>query len=199
MPFYCSTCFKNLTRTTPEKHEKTKIHIKNQERNLSKNDLLLFLDKHKDYVSFLIQSKIKIRLPNFPEHISESIVKFVIHYSGDMSVSKMMSGDLVSITSGKQECKSFMSNGPISFSPTGEWNVIYFLDAREWINDRYIVYKVNLSNHSEYWKNIKVNHTQTFEAQCVEKRRPRITWKSLYPQIEEFCEKIFDNSIKILL
>jgi hypothetical protein len=199
MRFYCPVCFKNFTRTTPDKHEKSKNHVKNQERNISKNDLCIFLDKHKEYVSFLIQSKLKIRLPNFPEHISESIIKFVIHYRGDVSTSKMMSGDLNSVTDGKQECKSFMSNGPISFSPTAEWNIIYFLDAREWIKDRYIVFRVNLSNRSEHWKKIKVNRTQTFEAQCIQKRRPRITWKFLYPQIQDFCEKIFDHSIRILL
>jgi hypothetical protein len=153
---------------------------------------------HKEYVKSRIESSktlgFKIRLPSIPEDISENIIKFMIHKSGDTTSSwDCKRGDLVSTTEGKQECKCFTSDGPSSFTPTSEWDIIYFLDAKNWLNDKFILYKVNLKNTSEEWKSIKVNKKQTFEDQCKQKRRPRINWKQLYPQISQFCEIVFDG------
>jgi hypothetical protein len=59
----------------------------------------------------------------------------------------------------------------------------------------FILYKVNLKKSSEEWNNIKVNKTQTFKDQCVQGRRPRITWKELHKQIENYSKIIFNGNI----
>jgi hypothetical protein len=155
---------------------------------------------HKSYVIGRMNSTIKIgvvvRLPSIPEDISENIVKFIIwNKIGDKTTTwDCKKGDLQSKKEGKQECKCFTSNGPISFTPTSEWDVIYFLDARQWLKNKFILYRSDLKRSSYEWSNIKVSNTQTFKAQCNQGRRPRITWNSLYPQINKQCEKIFEGS-----
>lgn len=152
---------------------------------------------HKTYVKSRMESgkrlNIKFRLPSLPEDISENIVKFIIHKNGDTTSTWDCKGDLYSSVEGKQECKCFTSDGPPSFTPTSEWDVIYFLDARRWLDDKFTLYKVSLKRTSDEWKAIKVSKSQTFDDQCQQGRRPRITWESLYPQISAHCEKIYDG------
>jgi hypothetical protein len=154
---------------------------------------------HKSYVKGRIESSkalgVKFRFPSIPEDISENIIKFAIHKAGDRTSSwSCKRGDLFSNKEGKQECKCFTSDGPPSFTPSSEWDVIYFLDAREWINDSFTLYKVNLKRSSEEWKNIRINKKQTFEQQCKQGRRPRITWDALYPQVSTFTQTVFQGS-----
>lgn len=166
----------------------------------TKEILIRFYNIHKTY--FLQRKQlsndlnVNFRMSGIPEDISENIIKFIIHKNGDKTSSWSCSGDLYSFIYGKQECKCFTSNGPLSFTPSSLWDVIYFLDAREWLNDKFILYKVNLKNSSTDWKNIRVNKIQTFEDQCVQGRRPRISWDLLKKQINAFCEKIFDGSFE---
>ena len=158
---------------------------------------------HKNYViSRKNSSKLldfKIRLPCIPEDISENMIKFIIHkYGGDVTSSWNCKGDLLSSIEGKQECKCFTSTGPISFTPSSEWDSIYFLDATEWLNDNdnFKLYKFPYKRTSNEWKNIKVNKNQTFEDQSLQGRRPRINWSGLYPQIKEKCDLIFEGSFE---
>lgn len=156
---------------------------------------------HKSYVNGRINTTIKIgvkvRLPCIPEDISENIIKNIIcnKLNDKTSNWNCKKGDLESQKEGKQECKCFTSNGPLSFTPSSDWDVIYFLDARNWLNDMLILYKISLQRTSTEWKNIKVSKTQTFEDQTKQGRRPRITWKSLYPQIESYCSKVYDGTV----
>lgn len=154
---------------------------------------------HKTYVMGRIETTkktgITVRFPSIPEDISENIVKFILRNKlMDKTCSWDCKGDLVSQKEGKQECKCFTSDGPPSFTPSSEWDVIYFLDARKWLADEFILYRIPLKRTSTEWKNIKVSKLQTFEDQCKQGRRPRITWESLYPQIRSHCTKIFQGS-----
>jgi len=154
---------------------------------------------HKTYVIGRIHTtnkiNVKIRLPFIPEDISENIIKNIINNKlCDTSSWDCKTGDLQSQKEGKQECKCFTSDGPISFTPTSNWDIIYFLDARNWLNDNFILYKVSLKKSDEIWKNIKVNKKQTFDEQCKQQRRPRIKWVSLLPQISSYCEKVYDGT-----
>lgn len=157
---------------------------------------------HKSYVLGRIETIkklcIDIRLPCIPEDISENIVKYIIHNKlNDKSSSwDCKIGDLQSKKEGKQECKCFTSNGPLSFTPTTDWNVIYFLDARNWLNDKFILYRINIKRTSDEWKNIKISKTQLFDDQCKQGRRPRISWNSLYPQIEQYTTKVYDGTFE---
>lgn len=155
---------------------------------------------HRDYVLGRIrttaQMSIKVRLPSIPEDISENIIKFILHFKLNDTTSRWncKKGDLHSEQEGCQECKCFTSDGPISFTPSSSWNVIYFLDAREWLNDRFVLYRCNLQRTSPEWASIRVNKHQTFEDQAKQGRRPRLGWKSLFTEIEPHTTKVFDGS-----
>jgi hypothetical protein len=163
------------------------------------NLLLEQYNLHKTYVikrkETMNKLKIKFRLPYIPEDISENIIKFILHKNKDNSIWNCKTGDLYSTINGKQECKCFTSTGPISFTPSSDWDEIYFLDATDWINDNFILYKTTLKKSSIQWNNIKVNKKQTFKEQCDQKRRPRLTWKELYKQIKDYTILIFNGYI----
>lgn len=164
------------------------------------------LSVHKDYVlkrkEIKARTGLDIRLANMPEDISENISKFIIRFHvGDVTSQwtkaiKGKAGDLTSCVEKTQEVKCFTSDGPPSFGPNEKWDVIYFLDARKWLEDRFVLWRVPLSNASAEWKAIKMSKTQTAEDQNEQGRRPRITWDSLYPQIKDYTTKIFEGSFE---
>lgn len=158
---------------------------------------------HKSYVNGRINTTIKIgvkvRLPSIPEDISENIIKYIIRNKLHDTTTRWdcKNGDLQSQKEGTQECKCFTSDGPPSFTPSSDWDVIYFLDARKWLfNDKFILYRIPLKRTSTEWKNIKVNKNQTFEDQTKQGRRPRITWESLQSQIQTYCNKIYEGTFE---
>jgi hypothetical protein len=164
-----------------------------------------FNDFKSTYISDeeLIKNGLKIRHQNTPEDISENITKFIIRkYEHDLScvwckgVDKKygLTGDLFSNKYDKTapiEVKSFTSNGPSQFGPDKKFSVLYLLDLRQWLNDEIVLWKVNLNYMSEEFKNIKVNKVQTMGEQFIAGRRPHISWDNIYPQISDFCEKIY--------
>ena len=166
----------------------------------TKDVLLELFELHKHYIeSRMVAGKklgIKFRLPSIPEDISENIIKFIIHKLGDTTSTWECKGDLLSKKEGVQECKTFTSDGPLSFSPSSDWDVIYFLDARKWLNNNFVLYKINLKKSSDIWKGIKVKKTQTFDDQAKQGRRPRIGWNLLYPQVAEHTEKVFEGTFE---
>ena len=156
---------------------------------------------HKSYVNGRIETTqkigVKVRFPSIPEDISENIVKQILHKLHDKTSRwDCKQGDLHSKKEGKQEVKCFTSNGPCSFTPTSNWDILYFLDARNWLTDKFILYRIPLKRTSTEWKNIKVNKTQTFEDQSKQGRRPRISWDSLQPQIVNHCNKVYEGNFE---
>ncbi len=169
-------------------------------------------NQHKTYVEETIKIRdsigLSIRLPVIPEDITENMVKHILHnLSGEFQDKTSMwtksfkskqkiTGDLVSKKENVQECKCFSSDGPISFGPTENWDVIYFLDAREWLEDKFVLWRVPLSNTAPEWKSTVLNKSknESFESQSAQGRRPRINWDALYPQIAKHATKVFDGS-----
>lgn len=143
----------------------------------------------------------KIRLSNFPSHISENIAKFAIcHKYKIMPLWDTDKGDLIIKKNNifrRIEVKGSinLNNGPCTFGPKEEWDCIYFIDGLEFEKDIYKIYECKLSNKSDIWKNIKVNKTQTYEEQCLQKRRPRITFAELQKQLNSNCSKIFEGNL----
>ena len=156
----------------------------------------------------LINNGIKIRHQNTPEDITENIVKFIIRkYENDNSCvwckgvdeKHGLTGDLYSNKYDKIapiEVKSFTSSGPSQFGPDKKFGVLYFLDLRKWLDNEIVLWKVNLNYQSNEFKNIKVNKSQTMGEQLLERRRPHISWDNIYPQISEFCEKIYEGTFE---
>ena len=140
----------------------------------------------------------KIRACNFPEGLSENIVKFIIHnkLNDKTTIWDCKSGDLYSQIEKKLEVKCFASDAPITFSPNSNWSVIYFLDARKLFDNYIVLYRCSLIPTSDKWKQIKLNKNETFEDQIKLQRRPRIIWKSLYKTICTDCDIIYEGTIE---
>jgi len=132
----------------------------------------------------------KVRHPNFPEHVSEGIVKHIINRFEGIYARDAKRGDLV-ITNDRVEVKAFASTGPISFGPTEAWSVLYILDCTQFREQIFTCHKINLANDSAPWVNIKVNQQSTFADQCAQKRRPRLVFDTLKYQIPEFIHTVF--------
>lgn len=140
----------------------------------------------------------KIRNINFPSEISENLVKFYkFKQTGIMGTWNTDVGD-IQIQEKRCEVKGFMSDGPSSFGPDEKWDWIYFVDCKDFLNKHFQIYEIKLSNSSEMWKQLKVSKTQTFYDQCVEKRRPRLTFKEIQSQLPEECKLIFSGPISHL-
>jgi hypothetical protein len=138
------------------------------------------------------------RRQGLPEHISENIVKFIIrNYLKDKTCTWACAvGDLSSAVIKIIETKSFTSDGPTSFGPKQKWDAIYFLDARGWLTDKFILWEIRLANTHDIWKKIKVKKNQTKDEQSEEGRRPRISWDALYPQIKDHCTKVYEGTFE---
>jgi hypothetical protein len=169
----------------------------------------MYRNNYIDTSEIIKKTGLPIRHQNPPEDVTENIVKFIINkYDNDTSCkwaksikhkTLKFSGDLYSDKYSidmPPEVKAFTSDGPSSFGPNKKFGVIYFLDMREWLNNKFILWKVNVSNDSPEWKNIKMNKTQTNEEQCKEKRRPHISWENIYSQIPEKCVKVYDGTFE---
>ena len=169
------------------------------------------LNAHISYVNSIkqINQKFKnktkeIRCPNFPEAISENIVKFAYNYVYQKCPSwNTVSGDLelydIELQQNiKLEVKGFSSNGPSSFGPTEQWNKIYFIDCCKFMDKHFIIYEICLSNKDSDFYMIKVNKNETYKEQCDAGRRPRITFNEIKKQLGNKCKEIFNGSIDLL-
>jgi hypothetical protein len=137
----------------------------------------------------------KIRNQNFPSEISENIAKLSFFKKYKIMPSwDTKNGDLT-VLNKKIEVKGFMSSGPSSFGPTENWDYIYFVDCLKFKDKIFTVYEIKLSNKNIIWKNIKINKDDTYEKQCLQERRPRISFDSLYIQLNKYCNIIFQDHI----
>ena len=178
---------------------KTKVKISKDPytKEILKEQYTLYKSFDKGRIEIKKKIGIKVRLPMIPEDITENLIKFIIHNKlGDKTSRWNCKGDLYSQKEGKQECKSFTSKAPSSFSPLSDWDVIYFLDSQEWLEDRFVLYRISLKRTSKHWKNLMVNKTQRFKDQVKQGRRPRLTWKSLHPQVRDYCSKVYEGTFE---
>jgi hypothetical protein len=141
----------------------------------------------------------KCRNENFPSHISENIVKFVLCKKYNiMPLWDTKSGDL-ELCNKKLEVKAFMSVGPTSFGPKENWDYIYFVDAMDTKNLNYKVYEIKLSNCSSTWKNIIFSQKSgTYNDISIKNQRGNLRanfYKIIKPQIDNHCVLIFDGHL----
>lgn len=165
------------------------------------NDTLELLDIHIEYYQKLTEfyekrNVKKFRAPNFPEHISENLIRNLIEEVEKVKcVRNVKSGDLTKDDI-RVECKTFSSKGPCSFGPNEKWDQLYFLDARKFIKKEFKLYRLKLSNDNPLFLNLKVNKKETFYDHANQGRRPRINFPEIYKQLESKMELIFDSKIK---
>ena len=155
-----------------------------------------------EQINALISEK-KRRNENFPSDISENIAKFVIFKRyGIMPCWDTDKGDLVINKNPifkRIEIKGFMSSGPSSFGPTEKWDILYFVDARDFKNKNFKVYEVKLSNTHNNFRNIQMSKKNTYGniADCG--KRPRGCFDTIFkPQLKQDCKLIFDGHISKL-
>jgi len=138
------------------------------------------------------------RRPNFPEYVSEGLIRTILNKKGDLSVKKCKGTDLMSDIEGRQECKCFVSTGPLSFGPNQIWSVLYVLDATKMNVDRFKLYRVGMN--SDDFSNIQISKNQTYLDQCLLGRRPKILWSSLMKKIpSNKISVVFDDHIDKIL
>lgn len=126
-----------------------------------------------------------IRRPNFPEDISENLVKLFLNCEN------IKPGDLYSKTLQKIEVKCFSSDGPISFDPKEKWETLIVVDAKNYKKDEYFIHIINISSSNF---NFKCNKLESYKDQIQQKRRPRILWKNLYNQVSKTFKILLANS-----
>jgi len=145
--------------------------------------------------------KKKIRKSNFPSHVSENIVKFWFSKKYNIIPTwDTKKGDLI-INNIQIEVKASinLSNSLSTFGPTEKWNRIYFVDGENTCIKKYKIYEIKLSNVHPIWKNLKVNSKESYHDQCVQKRRPRMTWNTIYKQLgQKYCKLVFDGYLSEL-
>lgn len=147
-----------------------------------------------------ILNKFGSRSPNFPEILSENIIRLLLlntkYFNSVEVITCGKNGDLIS-EHGKIECKCFSSTGPISFSPTPNWKFLCILD---FINKENIkIYIVNIASNSDKWNNININKKETFKDKCKLGQRPRLGWEYLYKQIQNDTTILFNDSFLELI
>jgi hypothetical protein len=177
--------------------------------------LITYLNIYKDYL--LVQEKInkdlnfngnnkKIRKINFDSSISENIVKFAIYKKykimpnwdtkcGDLEI------DLINNIL-KIEVKGFISDGPNSFGPTENWDIIYFVDGKLIHDNKFIVYEIRLSNKNDVFRAIKLNEKETYGEIADRNQRGKLRgsfydiFKKQLP--DTYIKKIFEGHINEL-
>ena len=153
---------------------------------------------------YKICKKYKLRAPNFPEGISENIIKYYIINVENKRCINADVGDLCKIEEGcisKIEVKCFTSTGPTSFGPTEDWDELYFLDALNFNKNMYKIYKISMKNTDRRFQNMKVNKKETYRDQCIVGKRPRLGFDMLKKQLEKYdeFELVFDGSYSSLI
>lgn len=153
------------------------------EEKLTKEEIINMFNDFKEYSSKVNNLKCKHRLPNFPEHISENLIVYILNKYKNIKCRRLSkSGDII-LDNSNIECKTVSSKGPISFGPNEKWTTLYILDIRNYLkNEKFSLYEINLSN--ENFKDIYINKTEKYSDHILQKRRPRIDLKSLLKQVE---------------
>ena len=153
------------------------------------------LDRYISNYKYLIEINEKLsikkcRNENFPSHISENIVKFALFKKyGIMPNWDTKSGDL-ELVNKKLEIKGFMSDGPSSFGPTENWDWIYFIDAKDFINKRFKIYEIKLSNKSDIWRNIVLSEKKVLSNELkIQNELPNNLEKLTVKELNELCKQ----------
>ena len=182
-----------------------RLHNKKLKDNMTLELLERCIDNYNNTIMMEKQinthlSKKKIRQSNFPSHISENIAKFAIcKRYGIMPTWDTEKGDLFINSQLEVKGSIDLHNGPPTFGPTEVWSHIFFVDGVDTQLKKYKVYHFPLSNDSDKWRNLKVNKTETYHDQCIQKRRPRLSFKQIQSQLPNECTLIFDGHISQLV
>jgi len=156
---------------------------------ISIHDTMELLESYIKYCKIL--SKFNKRRANFPEGISEDLVRIILSQIHGIECTGKTTGDIKNIsTNEKYEVKCFTSTGPSSFGPKENWNEIFFVDFTSYEKMIFSIMRIRLSNNDPLWKNIKVNSKETYFDQCNAGKRPRIKYSDIINQLPKGIVKV---------
>jgi hypothetical protein len=175
----------------------------NINKNINEKELLelynIFITYYNSILNFIKKNKIKMRLPIFQESLSENMIRLFILNNEKRNCNCSKVGDLCIDDNIKIEVKCFSSSGPSSFGPTESWNKLYFLDALNFNENKFKIYKCNLSNNSEEWSKLKINSKETYSDVCKKGIRPRLEFNKIKLQLGNKIELLFEGNINKMI
>lgn len=192
----------DISNNNSSKSSSAEITVKEKKltyESLNIEDIDELLNIHIDYINrlkiFGEKTKCKMRQPNFPECISENIIKEYINIIEKRNcVNSMSSGDL-QVDNIKIEVKCFTSTGPTSFGPTEKWDELYFLDASHFMHKKIKIYKLQVTNDSDKFGMLNISSKKTYKEMCEEGKRPRICFKELKKQLSDDVVMVYDGVV----
>lgn len=160
-------------------------------------NVLICYQAYRGHLNYLrtIDSGIKIRLPNFPEQISQSVVYWISKIQGLKISRKVSSGDLTQYLNGEWspvEVKCSSSSGPTSFGPSEKWKILYYVKVED---ENFVVYRINISSDDKKLLDYPVSKKETYQHQCLQKRRPRFDMDKFIRFHADSCLKIYDGHL----
>lgn len=167
---------------------------------LLKKDIKSIYTNYKNYYKSL--KPFNTRKPNFPEIVSEHLIVYFLMKTKnyDKYIWKCKEKADLCVFRGETrkfiEIKCSTSNGPISFGPTQCWDYLYIVDLQDLLYDEVRIYVVDGVSPL---KDIKVNKLETFQDQCNQKRRPRISLENLLNSLGNSVKLVYEDSILDLL
>lgn len=167
---------------------------------LPKKDIQTIYANYKNYYNSL--KGFNTRKPNFPEIVSEHLIVYHLMKTKNYDKYIWKCREKSDLCVFKGETKTFIeikcstSDAPISFGPKQNWDYLYIIDLQDFLYDEV---RIHCVKGNESLKTVKVNRLETFEEQCKQKRRPRISLEKLIDALGKSANLIYDGSILDLL
>ena len=139
------------------------------------------------------------RIEGFPDYISENIVLYALIKKNIKCSWNTKSGDIYYYddnvrVKGEVKCAQ---NGPSQFSPTSEWDTLFYIDASDHLYGNIKIYMVK--NIYNIMQTIKISKTQTVKDQSDQGRRPRSDLNILLSDYINNDNLLFDGKISSLI
>ena len=96
------------------------------------------------------------------------------------------------------EVKAFISDGPSSFGPTEQWDKLYFVDCKKYLDGEFRVWEIDCKNTDEEWRKMSISRRETFGDQADAKRRPRIPFEDGSLNVKKYFEENAPDKISLL-
>lgn len=168
-----------------------------------------FLGAYISYANYISNLKINIkqkppRMPIFPEYISENIARYVYFQKYKRFPKPLNGNNEGDFIDGKIRCevKGGISDGPASFGPSAKWDYLYYVVAKNYLEMRFEVFEIKLSNSSHRWRNIIFYKTtgKTYGdiADANKRGDLRSSFKNIKFQLGNECTCIWDGHINDL-
>lgn len=192
--------YKKIVLKYPERNEFIDFHFQHRYNfrigkskcHIGGETIIWLLKVHAENCMFNLHKG--LRIPNMPEGVSENIIRLIVNKAnllpGYHLVIAPDKGDLVDMKSDKRiEVKCYQSDGPVTFGPREDWDIIVFLGVLD--NATRFVVSIVRAVMAQF-KSLPVNAKETFGEQQAQGRRPRINPDSL----KAFLATSFPNQLE---